>query len=123
MLRDRPPWRGVSPRPPRGRSGGTAVSAEPLREPVTSSTSRRPRLALLAAPLVAALLLSGCGGSNADPAPGASPPPTPPPAPPPPPTPSGTTTPPPPPSPTPPPAASAPASPVADSPFEDRAPV
>jgi hypothetical protein len=85
----------------------TDESVEPMREPVPAPLTRRHRLALLAAPLAAALLLSGCGGSDDDPAPAPSPTPSP--------SASETAT------PTPSPTASD--SPVALSPFEDRAPV
>jgi hypothetical protein len=78
-----------------------------MREPVPAPLTRRPRLALLAAPVAAALLLAGCGGNDDDPAPATSPTPTP----------SVTAT----PTPTPTPTASS--SPVAASGFEDRAPV
>lgn len=56
---------------------GTAVTAvpdpmSPMNEPLTASSSRRTLAALVAAPVAAALLLSGCSG-DAEPAPAATP--------------------------------------------------
>lgn len=68
---------GFRPAPGGVGTAKTAVTLDPLSEPVTTSPSRRLRAALVAAPVAAALMLAGCGGSEDDPAPAPSPTPTP----------------------------------------------